>query len=120
MLCPPPCPDQPDHPLDVQFGDAIQLRGYSLVGDTFAPGDIVQLALFWQTPTPITARYKVFVHLLGADDRIVAQVDREPGGGLVPTTIWQPGQTIIDRYGVAHSIGHFARTLSHCRGAVRV
>jgi hypothetical protein len=31
----------------------------------------------------------------------VAQVDREPGGGLVPTTIWQPGQTIVDRYGVA-------------------
>jgi len=92
---------QPDHPLDVQFGDAIQLRGYSRVGDTFAPGDIVQLALFWQTPTLITARYKIFVHLLGADDRIVAQADREPGGGLVPTTIWQPGQTIIDRYGVA-------------------
>jgi uncharacterized membrane protein len=93
--------NQPDHPLDVQFGDAIRLTGYSLVGDTIAPSDIVQLALFWQTPTLITARYKVFVHLLGADDRIVAQADREPGGGLVPTTIWQPGQTIIDRYGVA-------------------
>jgi mannosyltransferase len=93
--------DQPDHALNVQFGDAIQLRGYSLVGDTFAPGDIVQLTLFWQTQTPVTARYKVFVHLLGADDRTVAQVDREPGGGLVPTTIWQPGQTIVDRCGVA-------------------
>ena len=93
--------NQPDHMLDVQFGDAIRLTGYSLVGDNIAPGDIVQLALFWQAPTPVTARYKVFVHLLGADDRIVTQVDREPGGGLVPTTIWQPGQTIIDRYGVA-------------------
>ncbi len=93
--------NQPDHPLDVQFGDAIRLTGYSLVGDTAAPGDIFQLALFWQTPTPITARYKVFVHLLGVDDHIVSQVDREPGGGLVPTMIWQPGQTIIDRYGIA-------------------
>jgi hypothetical protein len=92
---------QPDHPLDVRFGDAIRLTGYSLNGDTAAPGDILQLALFWQTPTPIAARYKVFVHLLGADNRIVSQVDREPGGGLVPTTIWQPGQTIVDRYGVA-------------------
>ena len=93
--------NQPDHTLDVQFGDAIRLTGYSLNGDTVAPGDILQLALFWQTPTPVTARYKVFIHLLGADDRIVTQVDREPGGGLVPTTIWQSGQTIIDRYGVA-------------------
>jgi len=93
--------NQPDHALDIQFGDSIRLTGYSLVGDTIAPGDIVQLTLFWQTPTPINARYKVFVHLLGADDGIVTQVDREPGGGLVPTTIWQPGQTIIDRYGAA-------------------
>ena len=92
--------DQPDHTLDIQFGDTIRLSGYSSVGDTVIPGDIVQLTLFWQTPTPVTVRYKVFVHLLSADDRIVTQVDREPGGGLVPTTIWQPGQTIIDRYGV--------------------
>jgi hypothetical protein len=42
----------------------------------------------------------VFVHVLDASDRIVAQIDREPGGELVPTTIWQPGQIIIDRYGV--------------------
>jgi mannosyltransferase len=93
--------NQPDHTLDVQFGDSIRLTGYSLVGDTMAPSDIVQLTLFWQTPTSVTAPYKVFVHLLSADDRIVTQVDREPGGGLVPTTIWQPGQTIIDRHGVA-------------------
>jgi len=90
----------PDRPLDVQFGDAIQLRGYSLSGDAFAPGDILQLALFWQAQAPISARYKVFVHVLDASDRITAQVDREPGGELVPTTIWQPGQTIVDRYGV--------------------
>jgi len=92
--------NQPDHALDVQFGDAIQLRGYSLAGDTVAPGDMLQLALFWQAQVPIAARYKVFVHVLDGSNRIVAQVDREPGGELVPTTIWQPGQAIVDRYGV--------------------
>jgi hypothetical protein len=92
--------NQPDHALDVRFGDAIRLEGYSLAGDTLAPGDILQLALFWQTQAPISTRYKVFVHVLDASDRIMAQIDREPGGELVPTTIWQPGQTIVDRYGV--------------------
>ena len=92
--------DKPDHALDVRFGDAIQLKGYSLAGDTLASGDMLQLALFWQANAPLTTRYKVFVHVLDASDRIVAQIDREPGGELVPTTIWQPGQIIIDRYGV--------------------
>ena len=90
----------PDHALDVRFGDAIRLEGYSLAADSVVPGDTLQLALFWQAQAPIAVRYKVFVHVLDASDRIIAQVDREPGGELVPTTIWQPGQTIVDRYGV--------------------
>lgn len=93
--------NQPDHALEVRFGDSLRLTGYSLVGETAAPGDILQLALFWQADAPIAARYKVFVHVLGPDGSILTQVDREPGGGLVPTTIWQPGQTVIDRYGIA-------------------
>jgi hypothetical protein len=93
--------NQPERALDVRFGDSIRLTGYSLVGENAAPGDILQLALFWRADVAVTARYKVFVHVLGADDNILAQVDREPGGGLVPTTIWQPGQVVVDRYGVA-------------------
>jgi hypothetical protein len=90
----------PNHTLDVRFGDAIHLRGYTLSGDTLAPGDILQLALFWQAEIPLGTRYKVFVHVLSANEDIAAQVDREPGGGLVPTTIWQPGQMVVDRYGL--------------------
>jgi len=93
--------DQPQHTLDIRFGDSIQLQGYSLFANVANPGDIVQLALFWQAQMPIARRYKVFIHVLDASDHIVTQVDREPGGGLVPTTIWQPGQVIIDRYGIA-------------------
>jgi len=95
--------DVPQHTLDIRFGDAIRLRGYSLSGNVVAPGDMLQLALFWQADAlrPIATRYKVFVHILDANENIAAQVDREPGGGLVPTTIWQPGQTIVDRYGLA-------------------
>lgn len=95
--------DVPQHTLDIRFGDAILLRGYSLSGNVVAPGDILQLALFWQADAqrPIATRYKVFIHILDANENIAAQVDREPGGGLVPTIIWQPGQTIVDRYGLA-------------------
>lgn len=88
---------------NVQFGDRIMLQGYSLNAQTFAPGDILQLTLFWQlTPgDALTTRYKVFVHLVGdADQPPVAQHDGEPGGGLSLTTTWQPGQTVADNHGI--------------------
>lgn len=91
---------QPQHTLSARFGDAIQLTGYALSTEAVRPGDILELALFWKTRSPVAVRYKVFVHLLDTQDKIAAQVDREPGGGLVPTTIWMPGEVIVDRYGL--------------------
>ncbi len=92
--------DTPQHSLDVRFGDAITLLGYTLLTPQLSAGGAVQLALFWQASAPIAERYKVFVHVLDAGGRIVAQVDREPGVDLAPTTIWKPGEMVIDRYGV--------------------
>ncbi len=86
---------------DVTFGDRIILDGYSLNAQTFSPGDILQLTLFWRALSPISNRYKVFVHLIGDPSQPpVAQHDGEPGGGLALTTTWQPGQTVADNHGV--------------------
>jgi len=88
---------------DVAFGDRIILEGYSLNAQTFTPGDILQLTLFWHlTPgEALTTRYKVFVHLVGdPSQEPVAQHDGEPGGGLALTTTWQAGQTVADNHGV--------------------
>jgi hypothetical protein len=92
--------DKPERPMDTRLGDHIVLDGYSLLTPAAAPGDIVQLALFWHADATIGERYKVFVHLANADGKIVAQTDREPNGDLSPTITWQPGETIVDRYGV--------------------
>ncbi len=92
--------DTPERRTDARLGDHIWLDGYSLLTPTAAPGDIVQVALFWRADAPIAQRYKVFMHILDANGTIVAQTDREPGSDLVPTNIWKPGDTIIDRYGV--------------------
>ena len=45
-------------------------------------------------------RYKVFLHLLDPDGRLVAQRDSEPSGGLAPTTSWSTSETIIDNHGL--------------------
>ncbi|HHH41994.1 MAG TPA: hypothetical protein ENK56_08335 [Chloroflexi bacterium] len=90
----------PTTPLKARFGEAIHLEGYTLLNNPLPPGDILQLALFWRTSAPLDERYKVFVHLYDANGRIVAQTDSEPGDGLMPTTTWEVGQSIVDRYGV--------------------
>ncbi len=92
--------DAPEAPSDTRFGDHITLDGYTLSTPHVQPGDILQLDLFWQTAARLNDRYKVFVHVLDANGQIIAQTDREPGGGQIPTTSWAVGQPIIDRYGV--------------------
>lgn len=93
-------PETPTALLDVRFGDAIALEGYALPETVFAPGDIVPLTLFWRAEATPVERYKVFVHLVNADGTLVAQTDAEPVGGFILTSLWQSGESILDRYGV--------------------
>lgn len=88
------------HAMDVLFGEAIQLEGYTLLSEDVSSGGIVQLTLFWRALADIPERYKVFVHLLDGGGHVVGQRDAEPGGGLRLTTTWQPGEQIADNYGV--------------------
>jgi hypothetical protein len=78
----------------------IRLRGYTLLTPQAAGGEIMQLALYWEALQPIEARYKVFVHLVDARGRLVAQRDSEPGGGGLLTTTWPVGEPIADHYGL--------------------
>jgi hypothetical protein len=91
--------DAPAVPIEARFGPSIHLDGYTLLKDALAPGDILQLALFWRATEPVE-RYKVFVHLYAPSGRLAAQTDSEPGATLRPTNTWSPGEQIIDRYGV--------------------
>ena len=84
----------------VRFGEHITLDGYTLSTPQVQPGDILQLDLFWHTGAPLSARYKVFVHVVDRNGTLVAQTDREPGGGRLPTTNWATTEPIVDRYGV--------------------
>ena len=86
--------------LNVQVGDVIRLLGYTLPETAVHPGDIIPLTLFWQADEAPTARYKVFIHLINEAGTLVAQTDNEPVGGFVPTTQWQPGERVVDRYGI--------------------
>jgi uncharacterized membrane protein len=85
---------------DLETGDEIALLGFSLLDNRLGAGDIAQTTLFWQASETPSVRYKVFVHLLDEDGQIVGQRDAEPGGGARLTTLWEPGEIVVDNHGV--------------------
>jgi hypothetical protein len=80
--------------------NGISLQRFGLVEDAVQLGHIARLELLWQATEPLQERYKVFVHLLGPEGQVMAQRDSEPVNGIRPTTSWQSGETIADRYGL--------------------
>jgi mannosyltransferase len=96
-----PLPMTAEATIDAGLGDSVLLQGYSPAVALWHPGDIVPLTLFWTTDATLLERYKVFVHLVDEAGTLVAQTDMEPHTGFRPTTTWEIGETIIDRYGVA-------------------
>ncbi len=93
-------PQEIQYPREVLLGDRIRFLGYNLLKSEVEAGDILSLTLFWEALEPVEERYKVFIHLLDAQDHIVGQRDTEPGGGARTTTTWQEGEVIADNHGV--------------------
>lgn len=88
-------------PLDADFGRQIRLVGAVTGNDTAHPGDILPLTLYWQAVARPERNYTVFVHLLGQQERVIAQRDTAPGLGASPTSSWKPGQAVADPYLIA-------------------
>ncbi len=61
-----------------------------------AAGEPVQLTLLWQALNSPPLDYAVFVHLLDSNNAIVAGSDAQPVNHTYPTTIWTPGERILD------------------------
>jgi hypothetical protein len=77
----------------------IRLEGYS-VTPTVEPGGELLLALVWRSLQPVDYDYHVFVHLLDASGAKLDQRDGQPVQWMRPTSTWQAGEEIVDRYGL--------------------
>ncbi|MBI4789439.1 MAG: glycosyltransferase family 39 protein [Chloroflexi bacterium] len=91
--------------LDAQLGDGIILAGFQLDQREIYVGDVLTLTLYWRLVQTPEERYKVFVHLLDANDIVVAQRDGEPVGDTRITTTWRAGERIADNYGILVEAG---------------
>jgi len=86
--------------INLRVGNEIILQSYQLDQYEANTGDVLTLTLTWRAEQTPAQRYKVFVHLLDANNQVIAQRDGEPFADLRPTTTWRAGETIVDNYGV--------------------
>jgi 4-amino-4-deoxy-L-arabinose transferase-like glycosyltransferase len=83
-------------PLNVTYDGKIELLGAEVERVSAQPGDPIKVTLFWRALQPIDQSYVEFVHLIDEQGIMVAQRDTWPGRGMYPTTLWQPGDVIVD------------------------
>ena len=86
----------PLQPLDVNLGNRIGLQGFAL-GQS---GDTLAVQLVWLARQPMEESYKVFIHVIDEQGKLLTQVDSRPLGYASNTNRWIPGQVIVDRFEV--------------------
>lgn len=89
-------PDMPHRP-DVILGGVIRLWGYRIEG-LAQPGKEIIVTLVWRDEIPVGEDYRVFVHLLDENERILGQSDGVPAGWTRPTLTWRAGEYIVDEH----------------------
>jgi hypothetical protein len=77
--------------------DKIQLVEVNLV-ELLQPGQGLPVEFVWLPLTQPSVDYNLFLQLLDADGRLVAQHDSPPDGGYSPTSTWQPNEPITTRH----------------------
>ncbi|MGE5602233.1 MAG: 6-pyruvoyl-tetrahydropterin synthase-related protein [Nitrososphaerales archaeon] len=87
----------PSAPLAIYGENEIALLSVKTEG-TPGPGGRVALDVEWQALRPLTRDYTVFFHITGSNGQRYGQVDTMPQAGKLPTTRWQPGEVVRDRY----------------------
>jgi RNA polymerase sigma factor (sigma-70 family) len=92
----------PDEPGDIPYrprgrvvwDDRIELVGWNLPR-TVGRGADIEVTLYYKVVRPLDGAWKIFLHLAGPG---WLNADHEPADGQCPTSIWKPGDVVVDRF----------------------
>jgi len=86
-------------PLGDHFGKGqLTLAGMTLTPRQTAPNTPVDIVFRWQVHKRLTADYTVFLHLTDAYGKLIRTADAPPVRGDLPTTLWRPGDQLLDQH----------------------
>lgn len=88
-----------ENSINVDFGDRIALVGWGREERVVA-GSALNLRLYWRALRVLEEDYTIFVHVVDAKGKTVAQKDDQPQRGAYPTSFWDAGEVVADTYRV--------------------
>ena len=96
-------PSNAKYAREAQFGSSIRLLGFDLKPDpgqngSVKAGEPLSISLLWQAEAEPGQPYTVFVQLLNAEGKLVAQHDGPPNAGRSPTNGWLAGDRVADEH----------------------
>ena len=80
--------------LNANLGNKVALYGYTIETNH----GTLSLEIVWMALDNIPTNYKVFVHLVDRNGAILAQRDAMPQANSYPTSLWLPGEYVVDTY----------------------
>jgi hypothetical protein len=95
----PPAIQEPENGA-YRFGDFASLIDIDLSNSVDPEKGELSVALLWRVLSETEQAYTVFVHLVGPDGHVLGQGDGPPVQGDYPTTVWSPGETLVDTHGI--------------------
>jgi hypothetical protein len=93
--------DGGDEPVETVFENRIELASYAIEPRHPARGDRVDVTFRWRTLRPVPEDYLVFVHgdAVGGNARRIFG-DHLPAEGKYPSSVWRPGEYVLDRFSI--------------------
>lgn len=85
-------PDKPKTMLSANLNNTVQLQGVT----SSIEASVYRVYLFWNVISPLHQNFTQFVHIRNEQGDTVAQADFEPLNGQYSTTLWKPGETVVD------------------------
>lgn len=98
IYLPPQFNADPQYALAASFDHGIDLLGYDLPQSRYRAGDVVDIALYWQTARSVEDPYTVFVQVLDPNGALAVGWDNPPCQRTCPTQSWQAGEVLRDEY----------------------
>ncbi|MCC6455240.1 MAG: glycosyltransferase family 39 protein [Caldilineaceae bacterium] len=90
---------QPATTVEYRLQDHLWLKGYTLPRTQVAPGEQLELQLFWEVTQMFPRGDKSFIQLIDLDTlHKAAQRDGEPGCGVYHLGEWRTGELNLDPY----------------------
>ncbi len=97
----------PSCPQEGHLTSEVRFESYTALTHAWVTSDPegTRVVLCWKALAPLPADYTVFVHALDGDGALVGTGDGLPMQGAFPTSLWRPGDVILDTHYLASEEG---------------